>query len=176
MTSAATKTAKPTEVMSFCADVLSADGPHAQPPFEQLPVVESHMGRDKQRGGEERAGERPSLPVVDRAGGNEDEGEEDDRSANRRADNAAEEIVHESASPRTVTASRRRGNAGADIPQALEASIIRGPGRSRTPAPAPPPKHEHDWIAQLSPNRSPKPNISMSPAPAVQHPRSSRRR
>jgi hypothetical protein len=27
MTSAATKTAKPTAVMSFCADVFSADGP-----------------------------------------------------------------------------------------------------------------------------------------------------
>ena len=44
---------------------------------------------------------------------------------------------------------------------------VRDPARSRTPAPARPLKHGHDWIARSSPHRSPKPNISMSPAQAV---------
>jgi hypothetical protein len=52
------------------------------------------MDRDKQRGDEERARERPALPVINRACGNEDEGEEGDCSADGRPDNAAEEIVH----------------------------------------------------------------------------------
>ena len=53
---------------------------------------------------------------------------------------------------------------------------IKNLAQSRTPAPAPTPKHGHDWIARTSADRSPKPDISRSPARAAQHPRPSRGR
>src|SRR3984885_1926101 len=53
---------------------------------------------------------------------------------------------------------------------------IKNLAQSRTLAPAPTPKHGHDWIARTSADRSPKPDISRSPARAAQHPRPSRRR